>query len=251
MDTSDPSWPTMRSAPPLDAGEVHVWRIALDLPPESVAALAELLAPEETVRAQRFYFERDRRRFSVARGTLRSLLALYRGLDARAIRFAYGPQGKPALAEAGSPPVCFNLAHSHELALVALTRGLEVGTDVEHIRPRESAEGIVERYFAERERSALSQVPPHEQQMAFYRCWTRKEAYMKALGTGLNLPLDSFDVSVTPEPLLLSAGGDVRQWSMIEVIPGPDYVGCVAVEGGACKLLCWHWPGEDAAGPQP
>jgi 4'-phosphopantetheinyl transferase len=228
---------------------VHVWRACLDLPDSGVETLRRTLAVDELGRAKRYRFERDRRRFIVARGLLRAILAGYTGVEPGQLRFRYGPRGKPRLVgEIGGRALCFNVAHAHELALFAVARGREIGVDVEYVREDFAGIEIAERFFSPREVVTLRQLPAEARTKAFFNCWTRKEAYIKARGDGLSLPLDRFDVSLAPdEPAaLLSIAWDPEEasrWSLMELAPGPGYVGAVAVEGRGWQLRCWHWDG--------
>lgn len=228
--------------------EVHVWRVWLNPATGEVEALHRTLSAGERERAGRFYFAKDRRRFIVARGSLRAILGDYLHLAPERVRFAYGTRGKPALAgdlEAGA--LRFNVAHSHELALIAATRGREIGVDVERLRSIADWSPITRRFFSPLEVATLSGLPTGLQPEAFFAVWTRKEAYIKARGDGLSLPLDEFDVSVAPdEPAaLLSTPGNedgARRWSLRALTPAPGYAAAIAVEWNAWRLRCWQWP---------
>ena len=163
----------------------------------SSAHLPGYLSPDERERADRFVFARDRDRFVAGRAFLRLLLAQYLGCEPRALRFRYGPNGKPALADERSD-LHFNLAHSGALAVCALARGSELGVDLERLRPIRDAEGVVRSAFSPREVARLESLPETARLRAFYEGWTRKEAFLKALGHGLARPLDSFDVTLGP-----------------------------------------------------
>ena len=233
----------------LDVADVHVWLANLDQPDATqIQQLAQALAPDEQHRAARFYRERDRRRFTAARGILRTLLGHYLHAPPAALQFTYGPRGKPALAAPfATRHVHFNLSHSHSLALYAITRGRELGIDIEYMRQLDDAEAIAERFFSPRERAALRTLPAAQRHQAFFTCWTRKEAYIKATGDGLSLPLHSFDVSFLPdEPArLLHAAHDPHaalHWSMVELSPAANYAAALAVAGHDYHLTCFHWP---------
>jgi 4'-phosphopantetheinyl transferase len=223
---------------------VHVWRVCLD-GPVPLAELEGHLSRDELRRAARFRFERDRRRFVVARAALRGILADYLGEPPGRLRFAQGLHGKPILAT----PYCdsglrFNVSHAEELALCAVTRGREVGVDVEWVRPLPDADALAERFFSAAERAALGQLPAARRLQAFFCCWTRKEAYLKAVGAGLLQPLDSFDVSVAPEDkdCLLRVPADpteTSRWSLRSLDPGAGYVGAVVASGRAWSPACW------------
>jgi 4'-phosphopantetheinyl transferase len=232
----------------LRADEVHVWRAALDQPRERLDRLRGALAPDERERASRFHFERDRRRFAAARGLLREILSRYAGLPADALRFGYTSYGKPHLAEEWGGGVRFNVSHSGELMLCAVGRGREVGVDIEQVRADVEHEEIAGRFFSEREVAALRALPVGLRREAFFLCWTRKEAYIKGIGEGLSLPLDSFDVSLAPgEPAsLLAVRGDGRaaaRWTLRALEPGPGYHAALVAEGHDWILRCWQEDG--------
>lgn len=233
----------------LGSDEVHVWRASLDLPASRVRGLQQTLAADERARAERFYFQKDREHFIVARGVLRDILGRYLDMQPGQLRFCYSPNGKPALArEFGGDALRFNLSHSHGLALYAVNSGREIGVDIERIRHDLAKEQIAERFFSPHEVSVLHALPANMQKEAFFTCWTRKEAYIKATGKGLTFPLDIFDVSLVPgEPAaLLSTKWDPQEasrWSLQELNPGPGYVAAIAVEGHHWRLKCWQWPG--------
>ena len=231
----------------LSRDDVHVWRASLKQPPERGRQLAQTLSCDEMMRAERFRFERDRRRFVVGRGVLRTILGRYLGVEPGQMQFRYDPRGKPHLAEAvGGCGLQFNLAHSHELALYAFTRDREIGVDLEYVRPMPDAEEIAARFFSTRENAVFRVLPKSQKLEAFYNCWTRKEAYLKAIGDGLARPLDQFDVSLAPgDPaMLLHVEGDpleTARWSLQALTPAVGYVAAVAVEGRGWRLACWQW----------
>lgn len=200
--------------PDLGPGEIHVWSVQLDPPTEQVEALGRVLSEDEWERARRFRFDKHRRQYVVGRGALRTLLAAYLGIDPKAVRFTYGPRGKPFLA----PPLDgrglqFNLSNSDELALVGFVLGRELGVDVEFLRRMNDCEEIAERFFSDSERQVLRTIPFPAKQEAFFNCWTRKEAYLKAVGEGLAAPLDSFDVTLAlgEPPRMLTLKGTPRR----------------------------------------
>ena len=229
---------------------VHVWRTATEVPASRVAPLHELLAPDERTRAGRFLYEEDRRRYTVARGVLRSLLARYLDVEPAAVEFRYGAHGKPSLAETGGGrDVRFNLSHSYGWALHAFTVGREVGVDVERVRPNTDVMGVARHSFSPAEVEALTGLPAGQRREAFFNCWTRKEAFIKAHGEGIALGLSRFDVTLRPgEPAaLLRFEGDpheVARWSMCALDAGEGYKAALAVEGGGWDLRCWDYPAE-------
>jgi len=228
--------------------EVHVWWAALDIEASHLRSLQQTLAEEEQARAERFYVPRDRACFIAARGLLRTILGRYLGVAPGGLRFSYNPFGKPALAAApGQAALRFNLSHSHGLAVYAVTRNREVGVDLERVRADFAWEPLLEQALSAREQAVLRALPTPLKQAAFFAGWTRKEAYLKARGEGLRLPLPQIEVSLAPgEPAtLLSSAGDLaeaRRWSLWELRPGPGYAAALAVEGHSSRLNCRRWP---------
>jgi 4'-phosphopantetheinyl transferase len=239
--------PRSVSGPGLGPGEVHVWSVRLDPPPDTVERLGRSLSSDEWERARRFRFERHQRQYVVGRGALRTLLAAYLGTGPELIRFTYGPRGKPFLAAPFEDSgLFFNLSNSDELALVGLVRGVEIGVDVEYLKRMPDCEVIAERFFSESERKVLRELPAERKEEAFFNCWTRKEAYLKAVGEGLAAPLDSFDVTLAPgdAPRMLTLKGDAGRaapWFFRHLLPAPDYVGAVAIEGGDWAVETWSF----------
>ena len=228
--------------------EIHVWWAALDLPASRVQQLRQTLAPDELERAERFYSQQVRARFIVARGLLRAILSRYLGMEPGRLRFCYNAYGKPALATTtGNHPLRFNVSHACGLALYAIAYGRAIGIDLERIRADFTGEQIAEQFFSPRENATLRALPASQRREAFFTCWTRKEAYIKARGEGLSLPLDQFDVALAPgEPArLLQIRGkphEPARWSFKELLPGAGYVATLVVEGGCGRLACWRWP---------
>jgi 4'-phosphopantetheinyl transferase len=216
----------------LEAGHVHVWRICLEQGDDQLDRFRRVLEPEELYRAGRFRFERLQRHFVASRGFLRYVLGRYLAARPEALKFSYNWYGKPSLA--GERSLQFNMSHSHEMALVAVTRDAAVGVDVEHIRSDFASEEIATRFFSRFEVETLKLLPKEEQVAAFFRCWARKEAYIKAIGKGLSQPLDGFDVTLAPdEPAALLRAGeeDTVSWSMSDIDVGSDYASALVVEG--------------------
>ena len=182
----------------LETGDVHVWRIDVEVESPRIPLLWSILPEEEHDRANRFYFSRDRDRFVVCHGVLRSLIAEYLNLNPAAVTFQCNLHGKPYLGGECADALFFNISHSHHLALFAFSRNREIGVDVERIDARVTCDQITERYFSPMEANALRALPPGQQAEAFFLGWTRKEAFVKARGEGLSIPLDRFAVSVEP-----------------------------------------------------
>lgn len=208
---------------------IDVWRWPLDMVVDDLPRHVAALSDAEFARASRFVRERDRLRYVAGRGGLREIISRYLGVSARRLAFSYNAFGKPRLA-VSEPPLHFNLSHSGGVAVLAVSDRYDVGIDIEKIVPlKEDIAGI---FFSPAERRQLRALPPGSYTEAFYRCWTRKEAFVKAHGAGLSLPLDAFDVSVDPaEPVLLRLEGDTdapRQWRLLNLDTPPGFVGAVA-----------------------
>ena len=243
-----PPWRVPPETLGLGCDEVHVWRATLDQTPSQIQSFRHHLAADEQTRAEQFRFERDREHFIVARGGLRAILGGYLNRAPGGLSFCYSAYGKPALAgESDGNAVRFSVSHSHGVALYAVTRGREVGIDLERIRSNLAVAEIAGRFFSRPEVAMLQTLPTGVQREAFFRGWTRKEAYLKARGEGLSLPLDQFDVSLAPgEPAaILGAQPDpseASRWSLQELTAAPGYAAALAVEGHGWRLACWQWP---------
>ena len=223
----------------LPAVEVHVW--FADLNQHSADNLKPLLAPDEAARADRFHFDKDRNHYVVARALLRKLLAAYLGANAAELQFTYAEKGKPSLRVPSQSLLNFNLAHSHGKAVYAFASGRELGTDLEFIREEFAGEDIAERFFSSAEIESLRSVPADLTKQAFFNCWTRKEAYIKARGEGLSMPLDVFDVSLEPgEPAVFLRNHkeprEASRWSMRALTAPEGYVAALVVEGHSWEL---------------
>ncbi len=239
-----PPWQPAPEVLVLAGDEVHVWHATLDQPRFRRQGLLRTLAADEQTRAERFHSDRDREHFIVARGVLRAILGCYLNQAPECLSFCYGTHGKPALAGgADVATIRFSVSHSHGAVVYAIARGREVGIDIERIRPDLAVAEIAERFFSRPEAARLRDLPIEAQGEAFFRSWTRKEAYIKALGGGLSIPLDRSDV----EQAAGESGSVVvlRQasWWSVQALPaGPGYVGALAVEGEGSALTSWQWP---------
>lgn len=225
--------------PALAADDVHVWHVDLR---RKADTLEPLLSEDEVERADRFRFERDRRRYVVGRGLVRTLLGRYLRRDPAGLVFRYGRYGRPEL-----PTLSFNVSHSGETALVAVALDGDVGVDVEQLRPEPAEEEVAERFFSRREVEALRSLRRVEQPSAFLACWTRKEAFVKALGDGLSLALDSFDVTLRPgeAPALTRtawSASEPRRWSLVDLSARvPGHVAALAVRRTGVRVLVREW----------
>jgi 4'-phosphopantetheinyl transferase len=197
----------------------------------TASRFATLLTPDEKLRADRFRLAHLRTSFVIARGALRTILALHLGTAPALLRFAYGPHGKPELAPHSS--LCFNASHSGHLAVFAVTLGCDLGIDLEQLRPVKNMQQVANRFFCSEEAAEFISLPDSERQRAFFLCWTRKEAYIKATGEGLSAALDSFRVTLLPSQpaAILHIGGSIeaaRHWTLHPLEPAPGYLATLA-----------------------
>lgn len=239
------AWEPAPSDVRLRADEVHVWRASLDRDAAAYEEFFDTLSEDERARALRFRFERDRARFVIARGILRDIVGRYLRRPPTIIKFGYNKYGKPSLAE-DEGGLRFNLAHSAGAAVYACALGREVGVDVEHWREDFASMEVAGRFFSKAEVHALAALPPDLSTQAFFNCWTRKEAYIKALGEGLSHPLDCFTVSLAPGEAarLLKTDRDPAEasaWSLFDLKPFDDCSAALAVKGTPPRLCCWDW----------
>ena len=224
----------------LPTDELHVWYAELDRGEVAVRDLRWLLSADEHDRADRFRFERDRARFTVARGIVRILLGRYLDQPPAAVRFEYGPQGKPRLA---GPGPWFNISHSAGVALFGFSSRAELGVDIELERVEVEHERLAQRFFSPSEVEAVQALPESLRPLAFLTCWTRKEAFVKARGDGLSLALDSFDVTLEPgQPAVVIrtawSSAEPAQWSLRDLSDRErGYVAAVAVRATGWQLI--------------
>ena len=222
--------------------EVHLWRIDLDKVAVEEARWQRILSEEERARAERFHFSRDRQKFSATRALLRTILGKYVGCNPETIVFRYSQKNKPSLeSDLGASPVEFNVSHSGSRALLAFARGRKVGVDLELVRSNFDYESLARRFFSPAEQKELAAIEAPEKCRGFFRCWTRKEAYIKANGAKLSLPLDGFDVSlqVGEQNALLATrpdGGESALWSLREIEAGDGYEAALCVKGNGWVL---------------
>jgi 4'-phosphopantetheinyl transferase len=224
--------------------DIHIWRANLDLPIMGLQKLYHTLSINERVRAERFHFEKDRKRFIAGRGILRTILSCYLSVEPSRLHFCYGKNGKPALADTfGKGAILFNMSDSEGLALYAFTRDHEIGVDIEHIRDIPEMEQIAKQFFSARENAVFRSLPESKKREAFFNCWTRKEAFIKAKGEGLRFGLDQFEVSLAPgkRAALLRTTGDPQEasrWLLRELDLGPGFAAALAVQGYGWQFKC-------------
>lgn len=228
----------------LNEAEAHVWRADLELNQCFQSSFLELLSPDEKKRAQKFRFAKDCRNFIAARGILRLLIGKYLELKPTEISFQYSKFGKPGIAN--NNDLQFNLSHSQNMALFAFTKKFQVGIDVEWVNPAIEAKDIAANFFSANEVRKLLLLPEQQQALGFFNCWTRKEAFIKAVGEGLSFPLHKFEVSLEPDKpaKLLATDWDpkaVSTWSIYSISPGANLIGSLAIEGLVEKVKFWNW----------
>jgi len=242
--TSAISWKVRPDCLRITEREVHVWRADLSADKNAQERLLAFLSEEEKARAERFFFNRDRQYWATCRGILREILGWYLDQHPGSLEFVREPGGKPRLGEVhqgGVPPIKFNVSHSNGLALVAVTLAQEVGIDVENVRAEIATAEIAERYFSLEEQAEFRSLPRELQTEAFFLCWTRKEAFVKARGQGLQTPLDSFTVSLTPGRPAVLHGTDALRWHILSFHPAAQTVAAVVTEGRKAEHHFWEW----------
>jgi 4'-phosphopantetheinyl transferase len=221
---------------PLPSDEIHIWQRRLRCDPHAIQALEAVLHPDELTRAARFHFPSNRDEFIVSRGTLRLLLGRYLNCSPGQLHFTYSQYGRPQLdGSRVAERVEFNISHSGDIIVLAFTRARRIGIDIERIRTDFSTAEIADRFFSFAEREALHTLPAEQRHDAFFTCWTRKEAFIKALGEGLSHPLEQFDVSLTPgsPPAVLATrpeAQEARRWSLWDINVPPGYAAALAAE---------------------
>lgn len=245
MDEMNTAWHCANGQESIEVGQIHVWRADLALWASRALHLEGVLSADERERALRYVHSDDRQRFIAARAILRQVLARYVIGGPEQLEFSYGEHGKPILAgDAASTGIEFNMSHSGEMALYAVVRGASVGVDIEYPRPRTKYMRIAERFFSIEEFEALNALPADMRPVAFYRCWTRKEAYVKARGDGIAAGLDTFSVSLEKRAQLLRSDAgpeEIKRWHLMTLQPGGDYVAAVCASGQMPDLSCFEW----------
>jgi len=229
-------------------GEIHFWRTNLDLPIMGFQELFQRLSIDERMRAERFHFEKDGKQYVVGVGILREILGSYVGIEPSELRFCHGKYGKPRLSDVfGNETVYFNMSYSEGLALYGFSRDCEIGVDIEFVRDFPEMDKIAERFFSRKENEVFLSLPESKKKEAFFNCWTRKEAFVKAIGDGLYQPLDNFDVALIPgvPARLLRTEGDSKtasRWFIQDLKPAPGFIAAFAVEEYGCQPHFWQWP---------
>lgn len=227
--------------------DVHIWKAGLDRPAVQVERYWEILSADERKRANKFHSEIHRSRFIVGRATLRILLGCYLSIQPQLMAFDYGPSGKPALLTEHNPDrITFNLTHSNDLALYTFTKGRDIGIDVEFIHPFAEMDEIAAKSFSKREYQLWSELPDDEKTMSFFLCWTRKEAFIKAVGDGLQFPLDKFEVTLSPgrSPRLIQVETNpdaAGHWFYADLPVIPGYASALISEGNDWRLACYSY----------
>lgn len=247
MKLQSDAWQMPSAQPRLEPGEIHIWRVSLDRERASTRDLFEVLSADEKQKADKYHFEQDRDNFVVARGILRQILGGYLDILPGEIRFSYSRYGKPALdIGMNADGLCFNVSHSNGLALYAVAREQEVGIDIEFVDEGFAIRPVAATCFSPSEMSVLDELPSDRQPAAFFTGWTRKEAYIKAVGEGVSMPLKEITVSLLPEDLQISMTtndrSEARNWCLVTLPFDSDYAAALAVEGSIGKLSCWQWP---------
>lgn len=244
--TAPACWQTPPANLRLNAGDTHVWLGALDVPPGKIQELRAVLNADELARADRLLQAQHRVHSAAARGYLRKLLGKYLEVAPESVELQFYPFGKPSLSgQLAARDMRFNISHSHGLALFAFTRGRELGVDIERIRPDFATTEIAGRFFSAAESARLRSLAPEQQPRAFFECWTRKEAYIKARGDGLSRRLDTFEVAFGPgvAPAILAAADDpdaAARWTVYDLQPPEGYCGALIVEGQGAAVSCWR-----------
>ena len=235
------SWAPPPAELPALHGNVHVWFVRLDDLSVDVDQGRDLLSPDERARAARFIFERDRRRYLVAHNALHEILARYLPVEPARLSFVLGTNGKPKLPQALAPSgIEFNLSHSNEMALLAVAHRREVGVDVEHAREKFEFQEVAKRFFTAKEVAAMRGLPATLQRQAFFKCWTSKEAFLKAKGTGLSGALDEMEISLGSDEQVRIAA-NVPSWWLSELPPIDGYEAALVVESERALIHCYQW----------
>jgi len=244
---SESGWPSAPEHPDMAGDEIHVWCAGLDKLATELPEFASPLSESERKRAAQFRFDRDRNRFIVRHGVLRMILGSYLSIEPARVTFSYESRGKPLVSvPVTAPSFHFNLSHSNGLALIAVTRRAALGVDIECVRIVPEADQIAAKFFSPHETAVLNAIPAEQKMEAFFHCWTRKEAYLKATGEGIADALPRIEVSLTPgqSARLLKINGETiaeSLWTLNALAPAPGFVGALAIKADSVRLACWRW----------
>ncbi len=228
--------------------ETHVWRAKLDLSTDEISELTKILAEDERIKAFRFRFPQHQQRYIAARGILRKLLGSYLNISGDAIEFDYNSRGKPQISNLNAINLQFNVSHSQDLALYGITRDRRIGIDLEYLRNMDDAEKIARRFFAPTESELVASLTGDEQKQVFFQLWTAKEAYLKAIGSGLAGGLNTVEIDLKPQAIALLSVGETSEnaanWSLNPFMPQLNYVATVATEtqqkSQQIKFFTWN-----------
>lgn len=235
------SWAQPPAELPALEASVQVWVVRLDDASVDLERGRELLSPDERERAARFKFERHRRRYLIAHIALHEILSRYLAIEPAHLSFDLGTNGKPKLPQALAPSgIEFNLSHSNEMALLAVSHGRELGVDIEHVREQFEFQDVAERFFTAKEVTAMRGLPPPLQRQAFFKCWTSKEAFLKAKGTGLSGALDEVEISLRGDDQIRITA-NVPNWWLFELDPIAGYEAALVVAGAPAAIHCYQW----------
>ena len=232
------------------SNEVHVWRLLLNEHYSQVESLKEFLSEDELLRSGKFHFEKDQNSFIIARGILRMILGGYLGMKPNELSFEYTSSGKPVLVHNnGDDKISFNLSHSTDVVLYAVTLNRNVGIDVESIRDTVDVVQIANRFFSASEIQSLDCIPEKQRPEKFFQYWTRKEAFLKATGEGVSFPMEQCNVSLVNgnflSPIeLYGENSENSRWYVRDLFPGDGYVAAIAIEGNDSDVSCWHYSFE-------
>lgn len=224
--------------------EIHVWRINFNAQLKAQRFFHDLLNPDEKDRVSKFRFAKDKRKFNISRGVLRILVGEYLEMDPQKVTFRYEKYGKPQLQH--ETRMKFNVSHSGDMAIIGFVKDYDIGVDIEHVKNDFNVLDLAENFFSRHEIEMLRTIPPKEQPLAFYRCWTRKEAFIKAEGSGLSFPLHEFTVSMTKDNEAKLEHTDwnpdaKHQWSMFSFKPAQNYIAALAINDSATSFKVFDW----------
>jgi 4'-phosphopantetheinyl transferase len=231
----------------LEENKVIIWLLDLNKTVFDLAWLVSLLSDSELKKSQKLVFDKDKKRYIVSHGILRILLGKYIGLPPGFVEYRFNRYGKPELnVDINPEKIKFNLSHSHEKILFAFSRGRELGVDIEYLDPKFPTSDISKRFFSPQEVQELINLPKEQQIQGFFKCWTQKEAYIKAKGMGLSIPLDSFDVSVSPvDPAGLISNKneplEIFKWKIQEIQIEGNYASAICAEGNDWETIVMTW----------